>query len=64
MSMCAYACVCVCNIIFLFILSHVSIIVFVQAQFTHPNVVGLVGVVTVGEPLMIVIEVQCEHHVF
>lgn len=27
-----------------------------MAQFSHPNVIGLVGVVTVGEPMMIVLE--------
>ena len=31
-----------------------------QAQFQHPNVVGLVGVVTAGEPMLMVIEF-CEH---
>ncbi len=32
----------------------------VMAQFTHPRVVQLVGVITVGDPLMVVIE-YCEH---
>jgi serine/threonine protein kinase len=32
----------------------------VMAQFTHPRVVQLVGVITVGNPLMVVIE-YCEH---
>ncbi len=32
----------------------------VMAQFTHPRVVQLVGVITVGDPLMVVVE-YCEH---
>jgi hypothetical protein len=32
----------------------------VMAQFTHPRVVQLVGVITVGDPLMVVLE-YCEH---
>ncbi len=31
-----------------------------MAQFMHPRVVQLVGVITVGDPLMVVIE-YCEH---
>jgi serine/threonine protein kinase len=32
----------------------------IMAQFVHPYVIGLVGVVTIGEPLLVVIE-YCEH---
>jgi serine/threonine protein kinase len=32
----------------------------ILAQFNHPHVIGLVGVVTLGDPLLVVVE-YCEH---